>query len=85
MHYCFVLQDPAGTAKVAAAEAVASRSMMANAHYGGAVDSSTRGEMDELLVLLEEKDSDLRRAAELGTCGLVGFSHSSNCTTKARR
>lgn len=27
---------------------------------------STTGEMDELLILLEEKDADLRRAAELG-------------------
>lgn len=29
-------------------------------------DESTRGEMEELLILLEEKDADLRRAAELG-------------------
>lgn len=45
---------------------------MANSYYGGAgdapnlADESTRGEMDELLTLLEEKDADLRRAAELG-------------------
>ncbi|CAM9425734.1 unnamed protein product, partial [Pylaiella littoralis] len=40
------------------------KEMMANAHVGG--ESSTGGEMDELLILLEQKDSDLRRAAELG-------------------
>lgn len=43
-------------------------------YYAGAgdapslADESTRGEMDELLILLEEKDADLRRAAELGKC-----------------
>lgn len=45
---------------------------MADSYYAGAgdapslADESTRGEMDELLILLEEKDADLRRAAELG-------------------
>lgn len=54
---------------------------MADAHYfAGASDapsltdeSSNRGEMDELLTLLEQKDSDLRRAAELGTLLVVGL------------
>ncbi|CAM9251309.1 unnamed protein product, partial [Hapterophycus canaliculatus] len=32
----------------------------------GLADEGDGGEMDELLVLLEQKDSDLRRAAELG-------------------
>eukprot|EP00752_Nemacystus_decipiens_P002606 g2439.t1 len=45
---------------------------MADSYYAGAgdapslADESTREEMDELLLLLEEKDADLRRAAELG-------------------
>lgn len=32
-------------------------------------EESSRGEMEELLILLEEKDANLRRAAELGVCG----------------
>lgn len=32
-------------------------------------EESSKGEMEELLILLEEKDADLRRAAELGTRG----------------
>lgn len=44
--------------------------MMSDARYerdeASVVDEAGGGEMDELLVLLEQKDSDLRRAAELG-------------------
>lgn len=45
---------------------------MSDSYYAGAgdapslADESIRGEIDELLILLEEKDADLRRAAELG-------------------
>lgn len=41
---------------------------MADADYDRAMvaDEAGGGEIDELLLLLEQKDSDLRRAAELG-------------------
>lgn len=62
---------------------------MADSYYGGGgdapslADESTRGEMDELLILLEEKDADLRRAAELGkliVCGAMPANERIFCT-----
>ncbi|CAM9495821.1 unnamed protein product, partial [Scytosiphon promiscuus] len=48
----------------------ATLAMMANADFerdgASLADEAGGGEMDELLLLLEQKDSDLRRAAELG-------------------
>ena len=46
-------------------------------------DESTRGEMDELLFLLEEKDADLRRAAELGKC--IENTNPPRCLRERRR